>query len=129
MFTSVYPSVRRPSRRITGSNLRSDDTFRRSRAKKLYDPPVERLRRLATLWNYLPGFRAVAESQHLPTASHLLFVSPSALSRTIRLLEEDLGRSLFDRVGRNIELNAAGRRLLSGVRDAMRLVDEVLAAI
>src|SRR5687767_6389307 len=90
---------------------------------------MERVRRLTRLWNFLPGFRAVAESQHLPTASELLFVSPSALSRTIRLLEQDLDRDLFDRVGRNIQLNAAGQLLLSGVRDAMRLIDEVLSAI
>ena len=40
------------------------------------------------IWNWLPAFRAVAETEHLPTASDLLHVTPSALSRTIRLLEQ-----------------------------------------
>lgn len=87
------------------------------------------MRRLTTLWNWLPAFRAVAETQHLPAASKQLHVSPSALSRTIRLLEEDLGQPLFNRVGRNIERNATGDKLLSAVRDAMRLIDEALGAM
>ena len=45
--------------------------------------------RVSRIWNWLPVFRAVAETEHLPTASELLYVTPSALSRTIRLLEKD----------------------------------------
>lgn len=90
---------------------------------------MERVRRLMDLWPYLPAFRAVAETQHLPRASELLLVSPSALSRSIRLLEEAVGVQLFDRVGRQLELNPSGRRFLSAVRDSMRLLDEGLAQI
>lgn len=90
---------------------------------------MERLRRVASLWSWLPAFRAVAETQHLPTASQQLFVSASALSRTIRLLEDDLGRRLFLRNGRRIELNEAGQRFLVAVRNAMRMVHEGLLAI
>lgn len=85
---------------------------------------MERLRRVASLWSWLPAFRAVAETQHLPTASAQLRVSASALSRTIRLLEADLGASLFERQGRRIVLNEAGERLLVAVRDAMRRVHD-----
>lgn len=92
-------------------------------------PSMDRMRRLTSLWNWLPGFRAVAETQHLPAASKHLRVSPSALSRTIRLLEDDVGQKLFNRVGRNLELNDTGHRLLSAVRDSMRLVDEALGAM
>ncbi len=92
-------------------------------------PTMERLRRVASLWSWLPAFRAVAETQHLPTASSQLFVSASALSRTIRLLEDDLGRRLFLRNGRRIELNEAGQRFLVAVRNAMRMVHEGLLAI
>jgi DNA-binding transcriptional LysR family regulator len=74
------------------------------------------------VWNWLPVFRAVAETEHLPTAAAALFVTPSALSRTIGLLEKEVGRPLFRRVGRRIELNAAGESLLARVRDSMRLV-------
>lgn len=90
---------------------------------------MERLRRVTSLWSWLPAFRAVAETQHLPTASSQLYVSASALSRTIRLLEEDLGRRLFLRNGRRIELNESGQRLLAAVRNAMRIVHEGLLAI
>lgn len=90
---------------------------------------MKRVQRLTTLWNWLPAFRAVAETEHLPSASEALNVSASALSRSIRLLEEDVGQPLFDRVGRNIHLNAAGKKLLMKVRSAMRLVDEGLQAV
>jgi len=85
---------------------------------------MERSQRLARFWNWLPTFRAVAETEHLPTAAGALHISPSAISRTIRLLEEELGHELFDRVGRKILLNDGGRLLLSSLRDAMRTLDE-----
>ena len=90
---------------------------------------MERFRRVSSLWSWLPAFRAVAETQHLPTASAQLYVSASALSRTIRLLEEDVGRRLFLRNGRRIELNESGQRLLTAVRNAMRMIHEGLLAI
>ncbi len=90
---------------------------------------MERLRRVTSLWSWLPAFRAVAETQHLPTASQQLFVSASALSRTIKLLEEDVGRRLFLRSGRRIELNESGERFLVAVRTAMRIVHDGLLAL
>lgn len=90
---------------------------------------MERFRRVSSLWSWLPAFRAVAETQHLPTASTQLHVSASALSRTIRLLEEDVGRRLFLRNGRRIELNESGQRLLVAVRSAMRTIHEELLAL
>ncbi len=83
---------------------------------------LARLRLVARIWNWLPAFRAVAETNHLPTAAERLHVSPSALSRTIKLLEEAVGSPLFDRVGRGIELNARGQALLMATRDATRRV-------
>jgi DNA-binding transcriptional LysR family regulator len=90
---------------------------------------MERARRVGSLWSWLPAFRAVAETEHLPTASEALHVSASSLSRTIRLLEDDVGRPLFDRVGRQLVLNEAGREMLRAVRDAMRRVDEALVTL
>jgi DNA-binding transcriptional LysR family regulator len=89
---------------------------------------MERSQRVANLWNWLPHFRAVAETEHLPTASKAMNASASALSRSIRLLEEDIGHPLFDRVGRNLHLNADGQLLLDHVRRAMRLVHEGVQA-
>ncbi len=85
---------------------------------------MERLRRVSRLWSWLPAFRAVGETQHLPTASQELRVTAPALSRAVRLLEQDIGRPLFRRTGRRIELNDAGEKLLAAVRHAMRLVHE-----
>ena len=90
---------------------------------------MERANRLRSLWSWLPDFRAVAETEHLPSAGAALHVSASSLSRTIRLLEEDIGQPLFDRQGRALVLNAAGRELLQAVRRSMRDVDEVLGAL
>ena len=90
---------------------------------------MERLLRLNEFWNWLPAFRAVAETSHLPSASKALQVSASSLSRTIHLLEENLGRDLFDREGRNLELNENGERFLAAVRDAMRLIDDGLCDV
>jgi LysR family carnitine catabolism transcriptional activator len=39
-------------------------------------------------------------------------LSQPALSRTIKLLEEDLGVRLFDRNSRNVRLSSAGAALL-----------------
>ncbi len=76
------------------------------------------------IWNWIPAFRTVAETEHLPSASKILFVTPSALSRTIGLLERELGRSLFIREGRRLRLNSSGERFLARVRDSMRLIHD-----
>lgn len=90
---------------------------------------MERARRLRALWNWLPVFRAVAETEHLPTAANALFTSPASLSRTIGLLEEEIGIKLFDRVGRGLRLNRAGGRLLDAVRDGMRVIDDGVVSV
>jgi DNA-binding transcriptional LysR family regulator len=90
---------------------------------------MDRLSRLAEFWNWLPAYRAVAETEHVRTAAERLHVSPSALSRSIGLLEESLGEKLFDREGRGIRLNRTGREFLRNLRAAMRLVDEGLQAV
>lgn len=84
---------------------------------------------LLDVWTWLPAFRAVAEVQHVHLAARSLNITPSSLSRAIGLLEEHLGRSLFDRVGRNLRLNHDGEELLAAVRDGMRRIDDGLAKI
>jgi DNA-binding transcriptional LysR family regulator len=86
-------------------------------------------RRVAQVWNWLPAFRAVAEVEHLPTASKEVNLSPSALSRSVRLLEDDLGVELFAREGRYLELTTAGRRLLAATRAALFTVESALDQI
>lgn len=90
---------------------------------------MDRARRLTQFWNWLPAFRAVAETQHLPSAAQQLGISPQALSRTIKLLEDELEVELFHRVGRSLQLSDAGQAFLVSVRDAMRRVDDGLSVI
>lgn len=87
---------------------------------------VDRALRLTRFWNWLPAFRAVAETEHLPTAARLLHVTPSALSRSVRQLEDALGQALFARRNRALRLTPAGREVLAAVREAMRGLDDRL---
>ncbi len=90
---------------------------------------MERMQRVGQLWSWLPAFRAVAEAEHLRRAAEQLHISPSALSRTVGLVESDVGTALFRRVGRGIVLTRAGAALLEATRDAMRLVHDALTEI
>lgn len=53
-------------------------------------------------------FIAVAKTQHMTRAAEQLHVTQSTLSHQIRQMEEALGTSLFDRIGRGIRLTEAG---------------------
>src|SRR5262245_30593406 len=88
---------------------------------------MRRFRRVAQLWNWLPGFRGVAEHESVHRAAQTLGVSPSALSRTVKLLESALGAPLFVRQGSGLQLTALGAELLTITRDAMRQVDDGIA--
>lgn len=61
-------------------------------------------------------FVAVAEREHLTRAAADLAMTPSAVSASIRLLEDRSGTTLFDRVGRGITLSEAGRVFLPEAR-------------
>lgn len=81
------------------------------------------------LWAWLPAFRAAAETEHLPSAAQQLSVTVPAVSRTLRVLEEQLERRLFARDGRRLRLNESGEVLLAAVRDAMRRIDDGIASL
>lgn len=67
----------------------------------------------------LPAFRAVARTQNMRRAAEELHLTHSAVSQQIKLLEEQLGVPLFDRVGRGLVLNAAGSALQRAVEPAL----------
>ncbi len=87
---------------------------------------MERFRRVAQLWNWLPAFRGVAEHESIHKASAALATSASALSRTVKLLEDSAGFALFTRRGAGMTLTENGARILSATRNAMRLMDDAL---
>ncbi|WNC89128.1 LysR family transcriptional regulator [Paraburkholderia sp. FT54] len=57
-------------------------------------------------------FVAVAEQEHLTRAANALALSQSAVSSSIAAFEDRYETKLFDRIGRNIALTAAGRVFL-----------------
>jgi DNA-binding transcriptional LysR family regulator len=65
--------------------------------------------------NDLLAFLAVARARSFTRAAAKLGVSPSALSHTIRGLEERLGLRLLSRTTRRVEPTQAGERLLRTV--------------
>lgn len=88
-----------------------------------------RLQTIAPLWAWLPAFRVVAETEHLPTAARVLGVTASTLSRSIAALERAVGKPLFARTGRSLRLDANGRVLLAAVRDAMRWIEDGVVSL
>ncbi len=85
-------------------------------------------RELGALWNWVPAFRAIAEAQGLVGASEQLHVTPSALSRSLSQLEDQLGVALFDRVGRRLMLNQKGKEFLVAARLSMRVLHDGVTA-
>ncbi len=71
----------------------------------------------------LHAFIVVAQNENLSKAANMLFVSQSALSKSISKLEEELGVELFDRRGKRIVLNAQGRRFLESAIDILREIE------
>jgi DNA-binding transcriptional LysR family regulator len=65
--------------------------------------------------NDLAAFVAVARERSFTRAAAKMGVSQSALSHTIRLLEERLGVRLLTRTTRAVSPTAAGERLLNGI--------------
>ncbi len=64
-------------------------------------------------------FLTVAEQLHFGRASQLCNLSPSALTRTIQRLEEQLEQPLFIRDNRKVSLSPAGERFRSYARQTL----------
>src|SRR4249920_2311102 len=74
----------------------------------------------------LTAFVAVADRLSFRAAASQLGVTPSALSHSMRQLEERLGVRLLHRTTRSVSLTDAGRRLLDRLRPA---IDEIAGAL
>jgi len=64
-------------------------------------------------------FSVVAELQHFTRAAEALSLSQSAVSASVASLEGRFGISLFHRVGRRVELNAAGMAFLQEAKEIL----------
>ncbi|MFP3156112.1 LysR family transcriptional regulator [Lachnospiraceae bacterium ZAX-1] len=60
-------------------------------------------------WQQLIYFQIVAELQNYTRAAEQLYITPSALNKSIRHLENDLGFPLFEKQGRSVNLTDYGR--------------------
>jgi DNA-binding transcriptional LysR family regulator len=79
--------------------------------------------------NSLLAFRAVAEERSFTRAAAQVGVSPSALSHTIRALEERLGLRLLTRTTRSVAPSEAGERLLGAIGPHFDGIEAELAAL
>lgn len=67
-------------------------------------------------WNQVRAFLATAEEGSLSAAARVLGQTQPTVGRQISALEEELGVTLFERVGRSLVLAPSGRELLEHVR-------------
>ncbi len=65
----------------------------------------------------LKSFLAVARLGSFAAAGKEIGLTPAALGQQIRALEEELNQTLFDRSGRAIVLNTAGRGMVAPVKE------------
>ena len=79
--------------------------------------------------NDLLAFRAVSRERSFTRAAAQMGVSPSALSHTIRSLEERLGVRLLTRTTRSVAPTQAGERLLAGIGPRFDEIEAELAAL
>ncbi|WP_338822045.1 LysR family transcriptional regulator [Bradyrhizobium septentrionale] len=79
--------------------------------------------------NDLIAFLAVARDRSFTRAAARLGVSQSALSHTMRALEERLGVRLLTRTTRSVAPTEAGERLLQGVGPRFEEIEAELAAL
>ncbi len=78
------------------------------------------------------AFISVAELGSFSRAADALYITQPAVSKRIALLEEQLGSSLFDRIGRKVMLNEAGKallpvalRIMQEVKESQRVIDNL----
>lgn len=80
-------------------------------------------RRLPSL-NALRCFEVVATCASVKGAAQMLNVSESAVSRQVRILEEQLGVALFRRTHNGLEITEDGKRIAAGVKVAFDHIAE-----
>ena len=77
----------------------------------------------------LTAFIVIAERLSFRAAASRLGVTASALSHSMRQLEERLGVRLLNRTTRSVSLTDAGVRLLDKLRPAMDQITEALEGL
>ena len=84
---------------------------------------------MANLDRQIRYFIRIAELKSLSKAAVSLDLTQSGLSRRLAALETHLGKPLFSRTGRGVELTDAGRVLLDAAKSGYSLVDGALETV
>src|SRR4051812_29752604 len=75
----------------------------------------------------LRTFTAVAAEGSFAAAAARVALTQAAVGQQMRSLESELRRPLFERHGKNVVLNEAGRELVPQVRRLLALYEQMLA--
>ncbi len=68
-------------------------------------------------WNHVRAFLVTAEEGSLSAAARALAITQPTLSRQVSALEQEMGVTLFERVGKGMALTAGGEQLLEHARE------------
>jgi len=79
--------------------------------------------------NYLKTLIVVGKAGNVTRASEILHVSQPAISRRIKLLEEQFGQILLDRSGTGVELTSAGKIVVSKALKMLELEKELFSGL
>ncbi|OCP02749.1 MULTISPECIES: LysR family transcriptional regulator [unclassified Ensifer] len=93
--------------------------MKKSQAKRFKLPPL----------SVLPAFSAAARTGSLTLAATEMHLTPGAVSRQIKTLEDALGTALFHRTHNAITLTAAGRQFLTHVNGALATLETGTRAV
>ncbi len=73
----------------------------------------------------LQAFLAVAETGSFSRAGERIYLTQPAISKRIAALEQKLGATLFDRIGRKVQLTEAGRALFERSRAILNELEDM----
>ena len=79
--------------------------------------------------NQLTAFIAVAETSSFSLAAERLHLTQPAISKRIAVLEQMIGSSLFDRIGKRVSLTEVGQILLPHAKKILREMEDTKIAI
>ena len=79
------------------------------------------------MWNWLPATHFVAELGSIREAARVLGVSPSAVSRMVKLVEETIDIQIFVRGPNRIVLTSAGESFVTKIRQGLSVLFDAVA--